>query len=164
MVVSESKIGDWVAGQLQNKALQFAGANEEVYEIIDSLQTNEDANDLQANSTLGATISNDLTTLNQAEMTNDFNKWNFNVGVDASGPDAGGNLQVTSPAANDGKTNFHGGIRHYVGGEDNGFKTDPSTLGNVGLTHRGEGYNLNFNMNLGHRKPPEFNTNYQMNF
>jgi len=165
--LDKDKLGAWVEGQLQNKALEFAGANEEVYEIIDSLQNNQAANDLQASNTLGATISNDSTTLNQAETqgSNNFNKWNFNVGVDASGPDAGGNLQVTSPGIlNDGRTNVHAGVHHYVGGEHDGMTTDPSTLGNVGITHKGDKYNLNFNMNLGHRKPPEFNTKYQMNF
>jgi len=161
---NKDAIADWVAGGLQDQALKMAGANEEVYEIIDSLQTNKAANTLQETSTLGATISQDSTDLNQAS-NNDFDKWNFNVGVNTSGPDTGGNLQITSPGIlNDGRTNVHAGVQHYVGGEHNGMTTDPSTLGNVGITHKGDKYNLNFNMNLGHRKPPEFNTNYQMNF
>ncbi|MBP98656.1 hypothetical protein CMK18_22110, partial [Candidatus Poribacteria bacterium] len=63
---NKEAIADWVAGGLQDQALKMAGANEEVYEIIDSLETNKAASTLQANSTLGATISEDSTDLNQA--------------------------------------------------------------------------------------------------
>jgi len=161
---NKEAIADWVAGGLQDQALKMAGANEEVYEIIDSLETNKAASTLQANSTLGATISEDSTDLNQAN-NNDFNKWNVEVGVNMDGPNTGGNFQITSPGIlNDGRTNVHAGVQHYLGGEHNGMTSDPSTLGNLGITHKGDKYNLNFNMNLGHRKPPEFNSNYQMNF
>ena len=64
--LDEGKIGDWGAGQLQDQALKFAGADEKVYEIIYSMQANQEANELQAASTLGATVSNDSTTLNQS--------------------------------------------------------------------------------------------------
>ena len=90
--LDEGKIGDWVAGQLQTQALKFAGANEEVYEIIDSMQSNQEANELQAANTLGATISNDSTTLNQSETTanknfsgdkDEFQKWNYGININS---------------------------------------------------------------------------------
>ncbi len=181
MVVSErrlgldkSKIGDWVAGKLQDQALKFAGANEEVYEIIDSMQANQEANELQAANTLGATISNDSTTLNQVESPstnvvngdkNEFQKWNYGININTDGPEQGGSLNVTSPGMlNDGRTRFNFGINHHLGHETETMKTDPSTTGNIGLEHQGKNYNFNFNMNMGHRRDPEFKTQFGTSF
>ena len=181
MVVSNSrrgldkgKIGDWVAGQLQDQALKFAGADEKVYEIINSMQANQEANELQAASTLGATVSNDSTTLNQSETIannkfsgekDEFQKWNYGITFNTDGPKQGGSLQVTSPGLlNDGRTRFNLGIDHLLGHETNEMKQDPSTTGSMGLEHRGNNYNFNFKMNMGHRTPPEFKTQFGTSF
>jgi len=172
--LDKGKIGDWVAGQLQDQALKFAGANEEVYQIIDSLQTNEEANKLQSANTLGATISNDSTTLNQLESPitsvangekDEFQKWNYGININTDGPDQGGSLNVTSPGMlNDGRTRFNFGINHHLGHESNDVKQDSSTTGNMGIEHQGKNYNFNLNMNMGHRKPPEFKTQFGTSF
>ena len=181
MVVSNSrrgldkgKIGDWVAGQLQDQALKFAGADEKVYEIINSMQANQEANELQAANTLGATISNDSTTLNQSETTanknfngekDEFQKWNYGININTDGPDQGGSLNVTSPGMlNDGRTRFNFGINHHLGHESDEMKQDSSTTGSMGLEHQGKNYNFNLNMNMGHRKPPEFKTQFGTSF
>ncbi len=168
--IDKGKIGDWVAGQLQDQALKFAGANEEVYEIIDSMQANQEANELQAANTLGATISNDSTTLNQVESPptgekNEFQKWNYGININTDGPETGGNLNVTSPGMlNDGRTRFKFGLDHRLGHETSTMKQDPSTTGNIGLEHQGKNYNFNFNMNMGHRRDPEFKTQFGTSF
>lgn len=172
--LAQGEMGDWIAGQLQTQALKFAGANDEVYEIIDSMQANQEANELQASNTLGATISNDSTTLNQLETTannnsregkTDFQKWNYGININTDGPDQGGSLDITSPGMlNDGRTRFNFGINHHLGYDSDEMKQDPSTTGSLGLEHQGKNYNFNLNMNMGHRKSPEFKSQFGTSF